>query len=52
MELVSKPYASAFIEFARHQPAVLCISADLTSSCEIDGFRDQFPERFFSMGDD
>jgi transketolase len=50
MDLVSKPYASAFIEFARHRPAVLCISADLTSSCEIDGFRDQFPERFFSMG--
>lgn len=50
MDLVSKPYAAAFIEFARHQPQVLCISADLTSSCEIDGFRDQFPERFFSMG--
>ncbi|NJO17903.1 MAG: transketolase [Thioploca sp.] len=50
MDLVSKPYAQAFIEFARHKPEVLCISADLTSSCEIDGFREQFPERFFSMG--
>lgn len=50
MDLVSKPYAQAFIEFARHKPQVLCISADLTSSCEIDSFRDQFPERFFSMG--
>jgi len=50
MDLVSKPYAQAFIEFARHKPQVLCISADLTSSCEIDSFREQFPERFFSMG--
>lgn len=50
MTLINKPYAKAFIEFARAKPAVLCISADLTSSCEVDGFRDQFPERFFSMG--
>lgn len=50
MDLVSKPYAQAFIEFARHKLEILCISADLTSSCEIDGFREQFPERFFSMG--
>ncbi len=50
MHLVTKPYARAFVEFARDQPEVLCISADLTSSCEVDTFRDQFPERFFSMG--
>lgn len=50
MQLVAKPYAKAFIEFARSRPEVLCVSADLTSSCEIDGFRNQFPERFLSMG--
>lgn len=50
MNIVTKPYANAFIEFARQKPEVLCLSADLTSSCEIDGFREQFPERFFSMG--
>jgi len=50
MNFVIKPYANAFIQFARQRPLVLCISADLTSSCEVDGFRDQFPERFFSMG--
>ena len=50
MNLVDKPYAKAFLEFARDQPRVLCVSADLTSSCEVDGFRDRFPERFFSMG--
>ncbi len=50
MELVSKPYSNAFIQFARFQPEVLCLSADLTSSCEIDAFRTQFPDRFLSMG--
>jgi len=50
MNIVTKPYVNAFINFARHKPEVLCLSADLTSSCEIDQFRDQFPERFFSMG--
>lgn len=50
MEIVTKPYPKAFIEFARPRPEVVCVSADLTSSCEIDSFRDQFPDRFFSMG--
>ncbi len=50
MDLISKPYAQAFIDFASDKPKVLGVSADLTSSCEIDGFRDQFPQRFFSMG--
>ncbi len=50
MNFVTKPYAHAFIQFASSRPQVLCVSADLTSSCEVDGFRDQFPERFFSMG--
>lgn len=50
MNIVTKPYAQAFIDFARNKPEVLCISADLTSSCEVGTFLDQFPERFFSMG--
>ena len=50
MNIVTKPYVNAFINFAQHKPEVLCLSADLTSSCEIDQFREQFPERFFSMG--
>lgn len=50
MNIVAKPYVKAFIEFARNKPEVLCVSADLTSSCEVDTFRDQFPDRFFSMG--
>ena len=50
MDNVIKPYATAFLKFAQDKPEVLCVSADLTSSCEVDQFRDRYPERFFSMG--
>ena len=38
------------IEFAKNRPNVVVLSADLTASCEADGFRDAYPERFFSLG--
>ncbi|MAV63669.1 MAG: transketolase [Candidatus Marinimicrobia bacterium] len=50
MEIVNKPYAKAFENFAKDKKEVLCISADLDSSCEIDGFRDRYPNKFISMG--
>jgi transketolase len=50
VELVNRPYASAFETFAAARPNVLCLSADLTSSCEIDGFRDRHPDQFLSLG--
>lgn len=50
VEMVTKPYASAFEKHALANPDVLCLSADLTSSCEIDGFRDRHPDQFLSMG--
>lgn len=50
MEMVNRPYAAAFEAYAVRHPEVLCLSADLTSSCEIDGFRDRHPERFLSLG--
>lgn len=49
-EMVSRPYARAFEAFASARPEVLCLSADLTSSCEIDGFRDRHPDQFISLG--
>ncbi|NAZ37861.1 transketolase family protein [Rubellimicrobium sp. CFH 75288] len=49
-EIVNRPYARAFEEYALRHDDVLCLSADLTSSCEIDGFRDRHPERFLSLG--
>lgn len=51
VELVSRPYARAFEAYATQYPnEILCLSADLTSSCEIDGFRDRHPEQFLSLG--
>lgn len=48
--MVTRPYATAFEKYALANPDVLCLSADLTSSCEIDGFRDRHPDRFVSLG--
>jgi len=50
VEMVNRPYERAFAAHARANPEVLCLSADLTSSCEIDGFRDRFPDQFLSLG--
>ena len=50
VEIVTRPYAAAFEAHALANPDVLCLSADLTSSCEIDGFRDRHPDRFVSLG--
>lgn len=50
MEMVNRPYAAAFEAYATRHPEVLCLSADLTSSCEIDGFRDRHPDQFLSLG--
>lgn len=49
-EMVSRPYERAFEKYAMATPEVLCLSADLTSSCEIDKFRDNHPEKFLSLG--
>jgi transketolase len=50
MEMVNRPYAAAFEAYAVQHPEVLCLSADLTASCEIDGFRDRHPDQFLSLG--
>jgi transketolase len=50
VEMVTRPYAGAFEKYALAHPEVLCLSADLTSSCEVDGFRDRHPDRFLSLG--
>ena len=50
VEIVHRPYAKAFEAFATARPEVLCLSADLTSSCEVDGFRDRHPDQFLSLG--
>jgi len=50
IETVIRPHREHLLRWAAHRPEVLVLSADLTSSCEADGFRDAYPERFFSLG--
>jgi transketolase len=50
LEILSRVHAKNLVEWAKDKPEVLVLSADLTSSTEIDLFRGTYPERFFSMG--
>ncbi|EGV31278.1 1-deoxy-D-xylulose-5-phosphate synthase [Thiorhodococcus drewsii AZ1] len=50
METVQRPHRENLVRWAASRPEVLVLSADLTASCEADGFRDANPDRFFSMG--
>ena len=50
MEVVTRPHARSLVRWAASRPEVVVLSADLTSSCEADDFREAYPERFFSMG--
>jgi len=49
-EILSRVHAKNLVRWAAGKPNVLVLSADLTSSTEIDLFRDTYPDRFFSMG--
>ncbi|HTP03942.1 MAG TPA: transketolase C-terminal domain-containing protein [Nitrospirota bacterium] len=48
--MLSRVHAKNFVKWAENKPEVLVLSADLTSSTEIDIFRDTYPDRFLSMG--
>ncbi len=50
MEILTRVHANNLVRWAAQRPEVLVLSADLTSSTEIDLFRDTWPARFFSMG--
>ncbi|MFZ5986162.1 MAG: transketolase family protein [Bacillota bacterium] len=50
MEILTRVHARNLVDWAKDKPNVLVLSADLTSSTEIDLFRDTYPERFLSMG--
>ncbi len=50
IEIVNKPYSYTFKNYASKNKKILCLSGDLTSSCEVDSFRDEFPNQFVSMG--
>jgi transketolase len=46
----AKPYGAAFTEYSRTHEDVMCVTNDLTASCEADEFRATFPQRYFSLG--
>lgn len=50
MEMVKRAHAQNLVKWAENRPHVVVFSGDLTSSCEIDTFRDTYPDRFYSMG--
>jgi transketolase len=48
--IVARVHAKNLVRWAADKPKVLVLSADLTSSTEIDLFRETYPDRFLSMG--
>ena len=49
-EILTRVHAKNLVAWAADKPNVLVLSADLTSSTEIDLFRSTYPDRFLSMG--
>lgn len=50
MEAQSRVHARNLVSWAKDKPNILVLSADLTSSTEVDLFRETYPDRFLSMG--
>jgi transketolase len=50
VEILTRVHAHRLVQWAKDKPEVIVLSADLTSSTEIDLFRKTYPERFFSLG--
>ncbi len=48
--IVTRVHAKNLVKWAADKSEVLVLSADLTSSTEIDLFRETYPDRFLSMG--
>jgi transketolase len=50
LEILTRVHAKNLVKWTANKPEVLVLSADLTSSTEIDLFREKYPDRFLSMG--
>lgn len=50
MEKCCRVHANNLVKWAKNKSEVVVLSADLTSSTEIDTFKRTYPKRFFSMG--
>ena len=47
---VSKPFYASLVQHGEDHREVTVVTNDLTASCEADGFRDTFPDRYVSAG--
>ncbi len=50
MEIVHRPYQTAFNKWSEDKEKVLVLTADLTNSCEVGEWKNLYPDRFFLMG--
>lgn len=50
MRTVHRPYAAAILRHVEAREDAVCLSGDLTGSCEVDDVQRAFPERFFNLG--
>lgn len=50
MKTETQVHERNLIRFAADKPEVIVFSGDLTGSTEIKGFKDAYPDRFFSLG--
>ena len=50
LPVTKRPHYHHLIQWMADKPQHIVMTADLTGSCEADGFRDTYPERYFSMG--
>lgn len=50
MERLVRVYDKAFTEYGKDRPEVVAFSADLSGGCEVRGFAETYPDRFYSMG--
>ncbi len=50
VDVVTRAHACSMVDWAKDKPEVVVLSGDLTKNTEADLFRDNYPERFFTMG--
>jgi len=50
VEIVHSPHADNLVRYGTQHPNMVVLSGDLTVATECHKFRDELPERFFSMG--
>ncbi|MDR0877089.1 MAG: transketolase [Treponema sp.] len=50
MEIIQRPYQNEFLRWSRDKEKVLVLTADLTNSCEVGVWAQEYPRRYFAMG--